>query len=208
MLARRGIVLRAASTAVLALSALADSALAQRAERPGVKVGDQWQFVVYYGTPSMTPNRTWVISTVTPARIEGTENGAPLLLNADLNVIDSPRESNSNPTNLRFPLAVGDHWSYATDWLFKSKRSTGRSVVDVLVVGHEKVSVVAGEFDAFKLEAKSRLSGISGINSRIDAEASATYWYAPTARAIVKAMYRNPYLGPSTVELVAFKLQP
>lgn len=187
---------------------LAGPALAQRAEQPVVKVGDQWQFVEYYAVPSTTPNRTWVITSVTPAGITGTDNGEPLRLTADLNVVDSPRERNSNSTMLRFPLEVGSHWSFASDYLFKPKGSEGRTVTDVMVVGHEKVAVVAGEFDAFKLEAKSRLSGISPIKSKVDAETFATYWYAPAARAVVKAMYRNPYLGPRTVELVAFKLQP
>jgi putative ABC transport system substrate-binding protein len=35
-----------------------------------------------------------------------------------------------------------------------------------------------------------------------------TYWYAPAARAIVKSVTHNPYLGMSTVELVEFQLQP
>ncbi len=42
----------------------------------------------------------------------------------------------------------------------------------------------------------------------IDAETEATYWYAPTARAVVKSVYRNPYLGTSTVELVEFRVKP
>jgi len=49
--------------------------------------------------------------------------------------------------------------------------------------------------------------GISVINSTIDAETTHTYWYAPAANAIVKSEARNPYLGPSTVELVSFRLQ-
>jgi len=192
----------------LALAALGGPALAQRAEQPVVKAGDQWQFVEYYTVASTTPNRTWVVTSVTPAGIIGTDNGEPLRLTADLNVVDSPRERNSNSTMLRFPLEVGSHWSFANDYLFKPKSSEGRAVTDVMVVGREKVTVVAGEFDAFKLEAKGRLSGTSPIKSKVDAETFATYWYAPAARAVVKATYRNPYLGPRTVELVTYTLQP
>lgn len=181
---------------------------AQRAERPVVRAGDQWQFVVYYTVPSTTPNRTWVVNTVTPTRIEGTDNGNPLLLTADLNIVDSPRERNSNSTLLRFPLEVGSHWSFANDYLFKPKSSEGRAVTDVMVVGHERVTVVAGEFDAFKLEARSRLSGTTPVGSRVDAQTLTTYWYAPAARAIVKSVHHNPYLGPSTVELVKVDLKP
>jgi hypothetical protein len=49
--------------------------------------------------------------------------------------------------------------------------------------------------------------GVSGINSVIDAQTTLTYWYAPAANAIVKSIYLNPYLGPSTVELVEYKPQ-
>mgnify|MGYP006886485870 CR=1 FL=1 len=84
----------------------------------------------------------------------------------------------------------------------------GQMEADVVVVGYERVKVPAGEFDAFKLTARERMSGTSPIGSRIDAETVRTYWYAPAARTIVKRESKNPYLGPSTVELVAFELQP
>jgi hypothetical protein len=197
-----------AIAAVVAVALGAAPALAQRAERPDVRVGDRWEFVVWYTVPSTAPNRTWVVDAVTPTNVRGTENGEPLLLTADLNVLDSPLVRSSNPTLLRFPLEVGHHWTFADDYLFKPKRSAGRAVTDVLVVAYEKVVVPAGEFDAFRLEAKSRLSGTSPIDSRIDAEALTTYWYAPEARAVVKSVQRRPYLGPATVELVSHARQP
>ena len=163
---------------------------------------------MYYGTPSTEPNRAWVISSITPAGIEGTENGEPLMLTLDLNVLESPRHKDSNPRALSFPLEVGKQWRYTSDWVFKVKGSKGSSVVDVAVVGHEKIRVPAGEFDAFKLVAKGVIRGISGINSQIAGETNTTYWYAPAARAIVKSVSRNPYLGISTVELVEFQLRP
>lgn len=193
---------------VQALVLLAGSAQAQQAERPDVKVGDQWQFVMYYGTPSAEPNRAWVIDSITAAGIEGTENGEPLRLTFDLNVLESPRHKDSSPKVLSFPLEVGKRWRYTSDWVFKPKRSTGTAVVEVAVVGHEKVRIPAGEFDAFKLVAKGTIRGVSGINSQIAGETHATYWYAPAARAIVKSVSHNPYIGTSTVELVTFQLRP
>jgi len=202
------VVSRIFSVSALALALLAGSALAQNADRPNVKVGDQWQFVMYYGIPSTEPNRAWVINSITPAGIEGTENGEPLMLTPDLNVLESPRHKDSNPKALSFPLEVGKQWRYTSDWVFKVKGSKGSSVVDVAVVGHEKVKVPAGEFDAFKLVAKGIIRGVSGINSQIAGETNTTYWYAPAARAIVKSVSHNPYIGISTVELVEFHLQP
>ena len=127
---------RASTMAFLVLALFADSALAQKADQPDVKVGDQWQFVVYYTVASTQPNRAWVITSVTSMGIEGTENGELLMLTPELNVLESP------------------------------------------------------------------------INSQIAGETTGTYWYAPTARAIVKSVYYNPYLGTSTVELVEFQLRP
>jgi hypothetical protein len=67
--------------------------------------------------------------------------------------------------------------------------------------------VPAGEFDAFKLVATDRISGTSPINSQYAGEIVRTYWYAPAARAVVKIVTANPYLGPSTVELTGFRLE-
>lgn len=129
------------------------------------------------------------------------------MLTPDLNVLESPRHQESDPKALSFPLGVGKQWRYTSDWVFKVKGSKGSAVVDVAVVGHEKIRVPAGEFEAFKLVAKGTITGISGINSQIAGETSATYWYAPAARAIVKSVSHNPYLGTSTVELVEFQLR-
>ena len=197
-----------AVSALVVLALGAGPALAQRTERPEVHAGDRWEFVVYLTDPSTTSRRAWVVESVTPARIVATDNGEPLVLTADLNVVDSPRERSSNPTLLRFPLGVGDHWTFANDYLYKPTGSTGRAVADVIVVAYERVAVPAGEFEAFKLEAKFHLEGKSPKGSRVDAESFTTYWYAPSARAVVKWVQRHPYLGPSTVELSSYALRP
>jgi hypothetical protein len=190
-----------------ALAALCGPAVGQKADPPVLKAGDQWKFVVWYTVPSATPNRTWVITSVTPTKIEGTDNGEALLLTPELNVVESPRDRTSNLKMLSFPLEVGKQWRYETEWLFKPKGSKGTFTGNVTIVAYEKVRVPAGEFDAFKLIDRRAMRGISGINSTIDAQSVVTYWYAPAANAIVKSEHRNPYLGPSTVELVEYRPQ-
>lgn len=191
---------------VALLSAL--PAHAQVAERPALAVGDRWEFVVFYTVPSRVPNRSWVITAVGPGRVAGTENGEPLTLTDELNVVDSPRQSESNPRSLSFPLEVGKRWRYDSEWVFKPKSSRGTLAVDVSVVGHEAVEVPAGRFDAFKLEAIGELGGASPANTFYAGRTTTTYWYAPAARAIVKSVHHNPYQGTTTVELVAFKVHP
>ena len=196
---------------VLVLAGLvffADRAIAQAVDRPDVKVGDEWKVAVYYTVPSATPNRTWLITSVTEAGIDGTENGEPLRLTRELNVVESPRDKSSNFKLLAFPLEVGKRWHYVNDWVFKMNGSAGRSTVDAEIVGYEKVTVPAGEFDAFKLTSRERLSGTSPIGSQYAGEITRTYWYAPHARTIVRSISHDPYIGTTTVQLVAFQLRP
>ena len=178
----------------------------QSADRPVTREGSQWKFAVYYSAPTATPNRIWLITSVTASGIEGTENGEPLRLTHELNVVESPRTKESNPRLLSFPMVVGKKWRYLSDWVFKPKGSNGKAVVDVAVIGYEKVTVPAGVFDAFKLTSKETLSGTSPIGSRYAGETTRTYLYAPAAQAIVKSVSHDLYLGSSTVELVAFEL--
>lgn len=190
------------------LALVSGSPLAQKADLPDVKAGDEWKFAVYYNVPTTTPNRAWAITSVSSIGMEGTENGEPLRLTRELNVLESPRNTESNPKALSFPLEVGKRWRYDSEWVFKPKASRGSTTVDVAVVAHERIKVPAGEFDAFRLAATGSLRGTSPINSQYAGETTETYWYAPMARAIVKSVRHNPYLGTTTVELVEFRLVP
>ena len=187
------------------MALIASPAVAQKGDRPAVKVGDEWQFIEYYVVPIQKPNVIWVITSVTPAGISGTENGKVLKLTPDLNVIESPRSDHSDWRLLSFPLEVGKKWAYSDDFLQKDVDYAGHSVVNVAVVGREKVRVPAGEFDAYKLEAKGKDGVRGGPPAR---DVTRTYWYAPAARAVVKSQTTNPTRGPETIELVSFKLQP
>jgi hypothetical protein len=93
--------------------------------------------------------------------------------------------------------------------LFKDNGSTARSTVAVAVVAYEAVSVVGGEFEAFKLQATGRFQGQSrGGVGILEGEFTSTYWYAPAVRTIVKSVVTNPYRGTTHVEFVAASLQP
>ena len=64
-------------------------------ERPNVKVGDRWVFVLR-STAGAKLEYAWVVTSVSPTGIEGTENGKPLALTSDLNIIELPQEKNSD----------------------------------------------------------------------------------------------------------------
>ena len=196
------------ATLAAALCVAVATVVAQEAQRPQVKVGDEWRFAVYYTVPSDVPNRVWTVTGISGETIDAKENGEPLRLTAELNVLDSPRASESNPGLLRFPLRVGDRWQVESNWIFKAKGSRGTISTHVEVQALERVTVPAGEFVAYRLLARGRLGGVSPSNTFFAGEVVTTYWYAPAARAIVKLEQRHPYQGPMTVRLVSMHLAP
>jgi len=177
-------------------------------ERPNVKVGDRWVFVMRVTSGAKLLERAWVVTSVSPTRIEGTENGKPLALTPDLSTIDSPREKHSNEKLLSFPLDVGKQWSYVDDIVFNDQflgTVQNRTNMSVAVLGYEKVRVPAGEFDAFKLEAKGNWVSPQAAGP---GTVQVTYWYAPAVRAIVKKVEQATGVPTYITELVEFQLQP
>jgi len=177
-------------------------------ERPDVKVGDRWVFVTR-STSGAKLEYAWVVTSVSPTGIEGTENGKPLALTHDLNIIKSPQEENSDDRLLSFPLEVGKQWNYVDDYVVNDMTLgtlEGRGKRSVAVLGYEKVRVPAGEFDAFRLEAKGTwVSPQAPIAPGAD---YVTYWYAPAVRSIVKKERQSTGMPIYTTELVEFQLQP
>jgi hypothetical protein len=199
------------AAALVALAVLAGPAIAVNVDRPQVKVGDHWKFAVKEMNAS--PDRVWVVTSVTPAKIELTENGKPLALTADMNPMVSPRDKHSDAKLLSFPLEVGKKWSYSDDYHVASTpplhghltAEDGAMNTKVAVVGFEKVRVPAGEFDAFKLEAN---AGFTSSSCGCTGTQKYTYWYAPAAHAIVKWQSRGDGFYDNTTELVEYQLQP
>jgi hypothetical protein len=192
----------------LTLAGAVLAAEAQVSNRPEVRPGDQWRFVVYCAVPSPVPNRAWAVDAVDAEAIVGTENGQPLRLTRDLNPRESPLTTQWSTEPLRFPLRVGEQWRYLGRVRFKDNGSHASVETQVRVEAWEKVNVVAGQFDAFRLRSKSKIDGTSyGGSGQLQGESTAVYWYAPAARAIVKSITRSTYRGESTVELVDLLLK-
>jgi hypothetical protein len=201
------VVRQVASAVVLALTMVASPAVAQKADRPSVTVGDEWQFIQYSLVPIQKPNLVWVITSVTPTGIAGTSNGQPLTLTPDLNIIESPTRKFSDRRILSFPLEIGKSWTYSNQVELKDVRRNSRMDAVVLVAAYEQVTVRAGQFDAFKIKANGKW-GQEGAAGAAATEFTQTSWYAPSARAVVKQVYWDPEVGESVIELVSYKLQP
>jgi hypothetical protein len=87
---------------------------------------------------------------------------------------------------------------------------SGPEKVRVKVVDYEKLTVPAGQFDAFRLELTTTWTNDTVPDSGAN---SATVWYAPAARAIVKFNYKSSGCGlvccaSDACELVQSRLQP
>lgn len=195
--------------ALLSAASAAAQTASPTAERPPLRPGDEWHFVVYHGTRSTVSNRIWRVHTVSAQAVEATENGEPLSLTPELNVRESPQRRDTDTRQLQFPLAVGQRWRYVSDMRFKDNGSTATTTADVQVQAYEKVRVAAGEFDAFRIAASGRIDGRSrGGPGVLAGEFTSTYWYAPSMRAIVKSTTTSTYRGTAHVELVEARLQP
>ena len=201
------VVRRVSAAVVLALAIIASPAVAQKADRPTVKVGDEWQFMLYNVVPVQKPNVAWVITSVSPSGIAGTWNGKPLTLTPDLNIVESPTRKFSDRRVLNFPLEIGKSWTYANQVETKTDQGDWRMDANVTVAAYEKVTVPAGRFDAYRIEAKGKW-GQQGAAGAGAMEFTETSWYAPSARAVVKEVYRDASAGEMVRELTSYKLQP
>jgi len=204
---QRGSMVRRILSAMVFLILLVFAAplLAQKADRAQVKVGDRWVFATRLGAAAVkSSDVTWVITAVTPTEIEGTENGQPLVLTPELNVVRATLVENSNLELLSFPLKIGKRWRFANDSLLQSSGLRLHGTFSGAVVAYEKVRVPAGEFDTFKVRVKGSWAtgGYTGRSSWI-------CWYAPAARAVVRTEYRTTLheLGLRTTELSEIELQ-
>lgn len=205
---RRAVLFR--SLAVLPALAVAQPALPPptvlSGEPPTLKVGDTWRWVRSDRRTGMKEADTRrIITKVSPERIEGTENDAPMFMSGDLNLMETPEYVRTgSPRFYDYPLSVGKKWSFKYEQASKTGPQRTRWQYDAEVVAQERVKVPAGEFDAFKVVAKgfwnSETSSASGPGRL-------SLWYAPAARGSVKLEFEggNTY---NVTELVEMKLAP
>lgn len=89
---------------------------------------------------------------------------------------------------LKFPLRAGDSWKSP----FSVKNADGLTIFgtyEVKVVKLEKVTVPAGEFDAWKLESRAYFHRSDFPNGQ--GTMNRTYWYAPAIKRVVLEEYND-----------------
>jgi hypothetical protein len=196
---------------LMLLAGLAGSACAQAPARPA-KVGD----VHVYSTDQRT-DRLRFDETVTVTGIEGgriktrharSDRPEPIegIYGADWAAVKSGTSgSQYEPAipQLQHPLKVGAAWEGSYQ-LLSANGARSRLKMEYTVAAQEKVRTPAGEFDAFRIESKGYLSGVSwqggfGIQQK--------NWYAPAIDRIVRTEYKEQRtMGADNVsELKQFK---
>ena len=152
---------------------------AEPAEKPTLKVGDQWTFAQ---TIDATKETTWSrkIINMAPDGVMDVETAPDKTqqFDASWNFID-PRGAEYSRAPFRFPIRVGEAWSFTT--------KVGNSVMmdqrnEYKVVAYEPVTVPAGTFDCFRIEGKSQAT----YKSSYQYEMTETYWYCPKVNYVAK----------------------
>jgi len=105
---------------------------------------------------------------------------------------------------IKFPLAVGQKWTYQYETQPPGARRAVRINAEVNVIGVEQVTTAAGSFKAYKLKRTQSAGAFVYGRSNISTN---TYFYSPETRSIVKSSSLNEGSGPTTTienELIKF----
>ncbi len=193
-----------------------------RAERPEVKLGDRF---VYRETDNLTGEQretSMQVTAVTPDRIVvdmGRSTSGSWTFTRDWNLVE--RKTGDAVASVvtpywpyfQFPLEVGKRWDipFENEVMRPGKRHA-KWQWKAHVVGVETVTVPAGTFQTFKIEAEGTFTTHAGSRSWTGSHKD-TLWYAPEVKRPVKREFRQSAPGNNsyeqlTNELLSFELAP
>jgi hypothetical protein len=179
---------------------------------PSLKDGDTWQFKltregqITSSTERLGGTYELVFSqgqlkvyeidgtqkTEVDIKSEGPGSGLPSLIGI-----------NQDRPALKFPLSVGNKWTYEYVNRPAGAKQDQKRSVEVTVTGLETVTTTAGSFQAYKLVRKEQWLG-AGRNAKWNGSTT-TYFYSPETRSVVKSRSESDS-GPGTSgnELIKF----
>ncbi len=176
----------------------------QQAERPQLKVGDFFKTEVTsnWSGQKQLPDSS-IVKSVNADTIEFLVNDVKSVTTLDLNPIETATTLfNGDARFYSFPLSVGKKWDFKYSFVNKATGTKGRQQLEAHVVGVEKIKVLAGEFEVFKIEYKGFWNNdTSGRNGRL----LQTNWYAPSVKRSVKTDFDDGF-NRNSRELVEYKL--
>ena len=162
-----------------------EAAAQPTADKPELKVGDQWEFnrniKIVPGEEKSEPWSRRVVEIQPDGRTQVVLDKETVTLDAMLNRID-PRGPEYSVTTYKFPMKVGSEWSYsarAGEGGMLERRGSYK------VVAYEPVTVPAGTFDCFRVEGEWENSSRSYTG-----KAREQYWYCPAIKFIAKSSFQ------------------
>jgi hypothetical protein len=181
--------------AVALLTSFCALAQTPTAQRPEVKVGE---LSTYRTVDLQDRKETLLVMTVTEVKSDDVQfawrntadsTEGKILYTRDMNPyasVYSGAQYSPHAQLLSFPLSVGQEWKQ-TNAAKATNGSTSKFDLVNKVTAWEKVKTPAGEFDAFKIEGKGWLNGVSWQGSMRVVQVN---WYAPAAGRIVRQEYQ------------------
>jgi hypothetical protein len=114
-------------------------------------------------------------------------------------------KSETQRPTLKFPLSVGQTWTYQYETRPPGSKFNQRRSAEVNVVGMEQVTTPAGSFKAYKLIRSENWTVGSQRGQR--GGSTSTYFYSPETRSIVKTSNVSEN-SPGTIEIELIKFTP
>lgn len=159
------------------------------AEKPDLKVGDQWVFNASGTAWGASGERRWSrrIAEMLP---DGLMRVEPRYENFEIHDLSwnprFPDRPESRPLDFQFPLRVGAEWSYSSPpgryWEHGHYK----------VVAYESVTVPAGTFDCFRIEGAANwnsgtdMGGVYRQEFKFNESWESTRWYCPAVKYVAK----------------------
>jgi len=159
------------------------------AQKPAIVVGDSWEFKA----TSMPDGKT---SEWSRTVVEIAPNDALKVRMQDGKVFDYDGTMNSMPNGsadsarilVRYPLKVGDEWKLVPTLANPNASETGKAKV----VAFEAITVPAGTFQCYVVEAEAYREGARG---RAKEDRSWKRWYCPDVKWIAKEVLQTRIHG-------------
>jgi hypothetical protein len=181
---------------------------------PSFKEGDTWQFnMTQKGQQISTTERFTGIYelALSQGQVKVYEVNGSKKTEVDINP-DGPGGGllaqigkNENRPSLKFPLSVGQKWTYEYQTRPAGARVLQKRSVEVNVTGIEEVITPGGSFRAYKLVRNEEWQG--GDRKLVWLRNTVTYFYSPETRSVVKSSTVNEN-SSATAETVLIKFTP
>jgi len=166
------------------------------AARPEYKVGDKWTYNSVDAVAGTTKETSREIREIGPANriVALYENGSTQEYDLDMNL--APTGAADARLLVRYPLKVGDSWTFTAKF---SATSNVRENGSVKVVAYESLTVPAGTFDCYRIDAEGTAAA-----GAYRAYRRWSRWYCPAikwfAKEHMQANVFSPFNGGTTNE--------